>query len=553
MAEELLSLEPLSTQSTGATQQDVTVPTTTAMGAAFRAGYEYNFVGLGAAGLDRFLRRDDDNESFTPEQAKEIAKQNGVPLDPWGNLNKSQLTSAINRQKRIQQDRAFADRAEDGFLNSLLVGGAGFTAIVADPTSFAGAGLRIMPATEYAALLATKTSIAGKAATRFGVGVGENVAVGAALEPAYYALNRSAGDEYGILDSAVNVGAGGLFGGTLNAGGGALGDALKEPLKKMVNSLSGREYAKIVEAGAYKLARDGTVNTNDLLDASLKRKLGYNVSDAINNVQFNGKLLKEIDGLSVSAKKSGIQYDFIPTRKSIDMVSRSAVLENNPEFIALKNKIGNPSYKNIYERSLLESQNPKKDFRSLEKRYGKGFVKEAEDYASYRDKRNELDTLKDKRKIRRLNDDVSKLDAKYKGKFSETYAKTIAKITDEKSAFQLEIDRITQSLSGDIELKRNQMISAAMKNYDNVARDFATSVDNSELERIDTKFAKTLQDVKDAEDIDLKKIDDEIKDISESINEFEGRTGVKFELEEPEFSPDDIVSRLRKYLNCVGE
>lgn len=134
---------------------------------------------------------------MTPQRAQEVAAERGVPnirgIGENG-ISARGLELLIDRQVRKQQREQLIALGEIGGLERL---GLGVVSSAPDPINLLpfGAGAR--------------SATLGGAVVR---GAAAGAAVTAAAEPAYFALSRFAGDDYTLMDSLVNVGAGGVLG-----------------------------------------------------------------------------------------------------------------------------------------------------------------------------------------------------------------------------------------------------------------------------------------------------------------------------------------------------
>ena len=106
-------------------------------------------------------------------------------------------------------------------INSLVLA-TRLAAQVADPIGIAASFIPVVGEARYAKLLAQL----GRPGARAVAGAIEGAVGNALLEPLVYAAARQDQIDYGMVDSLINVGIGGLFGAGLRAGGGAVADLI---------------------------------------------------------------------------------------------------------------------------------------------------------------------------------------------------------------------------------------------------------------------------------------------------------------------------------------
>jgi hypothetical protein len=176
--------------------------------------------------LTDWLRsRDDGSPKLSAQDAASRIKSSGlrVNLTPKdGEYSSRQLDVILERQRELTKAKDVRERTPWD-LGSPLRGLAMFGAGIADPINLATAffpwtrlvgGMRgVLAATESAS-----------AVTRFGaraaVGAADAGIVTAALEPFYYGMRQSLGDDYTAVDSMANIAFGAAFGGGIHSIGG---------------------------------------------------------------------------------------------------------------------------------------------------------------------------------------------------------------------------------------------------------------------------------------------------------------------------------------------
>lgn len=151
----------------------------------------------------------------------------GLVEIPDSGLPELAVDILIRRKKEERERLSTQRRAPGGVGVGLLRFGAALGASALDPINIGTAFLPVVGAQRYAAMLAGKTTLAGRAGVRAGVGALEGAAGAALVEPIILAGKALEQGEYGLLDSFLNVTLGSVLGAGLHAGGGAIGDLLR--------------------------------------------------------------------------------------------------------------------------------------------------------------------------------------------------------------------------------------------------------------------------------------------------------------------------------------
>ena len=163
------------------------------------------------------------------EEINSLATETGVKVKvPKGGMTEGAAMFAIDRKYREKLQDSIIARSEGGILNGTVSFGAGLWASLYDPINLGSAFLPFARGTKWAATLALSRSTAyQRAAARAQMGVIEGAFGNAAIEPIVYALARDMDKDYTMADSLLNVTFGGILGGGLHVGGGALADAFQ--------------------------------------------------------------------------------------------------------------------------------------------------------------------------------------------------------------------------------------------------------------------------------------------------------------------------------------
>jgi hypothetical protein len=163
---------------------------------------------------------------LTPEDANELYGIKGKlnfdkPVPEPVAIELSKL-----KQEEIKRDYII-NRREPGVGGALSVFGASAAAAVQDPVGMAVGFIPIVGQTRYAMMLARAGSTVGRVAVRGAVGVAEGTVGTAVLEPFQYNMMRREQADYTAADSMMNIAFGGVLGGGLHIGAGALGAAIR--------------------------------------------------------------------------------------------------------------------------------------------------------------------------------------------------------------------------------------------------------------------------------------------------------------------------------------
>lgn len=134
-------------------------------------------------------------------------------------------------------------RATGGAVENVAKFGVTLGGSIIDPLNIASAFVPVMGEARYAAMLARAGGAVGRAGVRVGVGALEGAAGAALLEPLVYGGAKSEQADYDLYDSFLNVTVGGVLGGGLHAGAGAIGDRLG--ISAYARDLSDRKAAAL--------------------------------------------------------------------------------------------------------------------------------------------------------------------------------------------------------------------------------------------------------------------------------------------------------------------
>lgn len=171
--------------------------------------------------------------------AEEANKKFGLPgLEFDGDIYEydARLRNENHAVSIVRGDQV--QRAKKGFWNSASRFSAELVASIADPINVASSFVPIVGQARYLRMAASMG--AGKA--RLARGFIEGSVGAAMLEPAMFALNDDLGLEYGLKDSLLNIGIGGLVGGGLHFGAPLTRDLFNWSKHKVADAVHGRKF-----------------------------------------------------------------------------------------------------------------------------------------------------------------------------------------------------------------------------------------------------------------------------------------------------------------------
>lgn len=164
-------------------------------------------------------------ERLDAETARTIVKEEGLPLTiPDDGISRQALDILMRRKRdELRRENVFS-RGPSGIGAGAARLGVAFYESLFDPLNIASAFIPVVGEARYAALLARAAGAGGRAGVRAGVGAMEGAVGAALLEPLIYSAAAAEQADYTMADSLANIAFGGLFGGGLHAGGGAIRD-----------------------------------------------------------------------------------------------------------------------------------------------------------------------------------------------------------------------------------------------------------------------------------------------------------------------------------------
>lgn len=178
-------------------------------------------------------------ERLDAATARQRIKDENLPLTvPDEGIAAPALEILIQRKREELQRQSVFARGPSGVVPGALRLGTALVNSLYDPLNIASAFIPVVGQGRYAAMLAGAAGSFGRAGVRAGVGAVEGVVGAALLEPIIYSANQQEQADYGMADSLANIAFGGLFGGGLHAGGGAVRDLVQPGWWRMATPAS---------------------------------------------------------------------------------------------------------------------------------------------------------------------------------------------------------------------------------------------------------------------------------------------------------------------------
>lgn len=184
-------------------------------------------VGIGSPEMGDIERAPPSSRLVPPDEAREKVKQAGVNLTvPDGGIREQALDILIRRQVEDRRRKDALNRAPGGFWAGAARFGVALAASAVDPINVAASFIPAVGPARYTMMLAKAGGGFGRAGVRAGVGFAEGSIGAAIVEPLVYGAARYEQADYDLTDSLLNIAFGGVLGGGLHMGAGAIGDAL---------------------------------------------------------------------------------------------------------------------------------------------------------------------------------------------------------------------------------------------------------------------------------------------------------------------------------------
>jgi hypothetical protein len=189
---------------------------------------EYGAGGLGNLITTGDLWSEPDSPMVSAEDARRRIGEEGVDLSvPDSGIRRRALDILIDRKKLERRRQDVLSRSPGGFGAGSLKLATALGVSLLDPINIAASFVPVIGPARYSAMLARAGGAIGRAGVRARVGVVEGVTGQALVEPLVYGAARQEQADYGLADSFINVAFGGVMGGGLHVGAGAVTDAVR--------------------------------------------------------------------------------------------------------------------------------------------------------------------------------------------------------------------------------------------------------------------------------------------------------------------------------------
>lgn len=164
-------------------------------------------------------------------------------------ITQEALDILIQRKREENKRQELIRSAPEGFWSGAAQLATGFAVSMADPVNIAAAFIPVVGTARYTSMLAKAQGVGGRAAVRLKVGAAAGIVGEALVEPlVLYPMLREQAD-YGLYDSLLNITFGGVLGGGLHAGAGAIGDVIAKASPQAKSDMLQGAVAQMLDEG----------------------------------------------------------------------------------------------------------------------------------------------------------------------------------------------------------------------------------------------------------------------------------------------------------------
>jgi len=253
---------------TSMTLEDMGTELTTALGAAAEQFWQEN--PLQALIRSEELSRAEGQPQITPSgirfpEPKERLDQSdamkqvqdaGVDLEIGERgITKEALEILISRKREENKRQALIQSAPSGFWSGAAQFGTGLAVSLADPINIASAFIPVVGTARYTSMLAKAGSTVARAGVRARVGAASGVVGAIAVEPLVLLPMMQEQADYGLYDSFLNITFGGVLGGGLHAGAGAIGDVIAKASPQAKSDVLKAAVGQMMDEGQVDVSR----------------------------------------------------------------------------------------------------------------------------------------------------------------------------------------------------------------------------------------------------------------------------------------------------------
>lgn len=469
--------------------------------------------------------------SIPLSQAKERATSEGL-----GDIFKSHSGDVIDedrfntmmdysRDRRyIEQQLSRGPETTTGAIRgvgSMLAGG------LSDPVGIAaGVATSVfvpeIAAARVATFLKSASGPVNLAARRAAIGAAEGVAETALLEPLYYYARNNVSSDYTVYDSFMNLAFGGALGGSISAGGGALGDLFKKTdWGPVMSKIDLQDQVDILMAAVKQLQATGKVDITPVLNAAVKKKLMYDLSEITADPEL--KKLLDADDLTTL----------------MDRKITSDILSSDPDMIRR------------LEQADVDLKVAQSKLEGVRKQVTETDQMNGNDYMVYKEKIERAAETQDPRVKKRLLREASDMDKAQSNAFSKFYEAQQKLIIDETAQFD-SVKSTFDNQFAEVNLARNL---SRIKLQDQYAREYDDALQlmsNPQNESLRNLKTTVDQIEKETTSLDAT-LDSDLDNLTEFYklegDRIESVTGQKFELDEPQFD-DKLITKIVKNLTA---
>lgn len=161
------------------------------------------------------------------DNALKQVKEAGVSLEiGTEGISQEALDILITRKREEIKRQSLIQSAPSGFWNGAAQLGTGLAVSLADPINIGVSFIPVVGQARYTSMIANASGALGRAGVRAKVGAASGVLGAAVVEPFVLSAMTLEQADYDMYDSLLNITFGGVLGGGLHAGAGAIGDVI---------------------------------------------------------------------------------------------------------------------------------------------------------------------------------------------------------------------------------------------------------------------------------------------------------------------------------------
>lgn len=205
---------------------------------------------------EAYIETNQGGNLLSKESAEKRLKETGTKYKiPDTGIRDTTLEYIIERRYQERRRQQALALAEEGSWFRNLTGS--LAASMTDPLNIAAGFIPIVGTERYAQWLANASGPIGRAGVRFGAGAIEGAVGNAVLEPLNIYTSYKLQEDYTLTDSLANIVVGGLTGGVLRTGAGAIADFLPSKTK-----------GELAQTASAQFAEDKNINLDHVLISS---------------------------------------------------------------------------------------------------------------------------------------------------------------------------------------------------------------------------------------------------------------------------------------------